>query len=128
MASRQKKVKTVADFTFLGSKIIVDGDCNHKIKMLAPWRKSYDKLDRVLKSKDITLPKTFFIVKVMFFPVVMYGCESLTIKKAECQRIDAFEPWGWRRLLRVLWTARQSNLILNDQEFRNSFLNINWKD
>ena len=75
MASRQKKVKTVADFTFLGSKIIVDGDCNHKIKMLAPWRKSCDKLDRVLKSRDITLPKTFFIVKAMVFPAVMYGCE-----------------------------------------------------
>ena len=78
-------------------------------KMLAPWKKSYDNLDSILKSRDITLPTKVQLVKAMVFPVVMYGCESWTTQKAECWRIDAFEPWCWRRLLRVPWTARRSN-------------------
>ena len=103
--------------------------CSHETKRrLLLGRKAMTNIDSILKSRDMTLPTKVHLVKAMVFPVVMYGCESLTIKKAECQRIDAFELWGWRRLLRVLWTARQSNLILNDQEFRNSFLNIHWKD
>ena len=103
-------VETVRDFIFLGSKITVDGDCSHKIKRhLLLGRKAMTKLDSILKSRDITLPKKVRLVKAMVFPVVVYGCESWTIKKAECRRIDAFELWCWRRLLRVPWTAKRSN-------------------
>ena len=102
--------ETVADFIFLGSKITADGDCSHEIKRhLLLGRKVMINLDIILKSRDITLSTKVHLVKAMFFPVVMYGCESWTIKKAECQRIDAFELWYWRRLLRVPWTARRSN-------------------
>ena len=94
-------VKTVKDFIFLSSKITADGDCSHEIKTLAPSKKSYVNLDSILKSRDTTLPTKIHLVKAMVFPVVMYGCESWTIKKAESQRIDAFELWCWRRLLRV---------------------------
>ena len=105
-----KKMETVADFIFLGSKITADGDCSHKIKRhLLLGRKATTNLDDILKSRDITLPTKVHIVKAMVFPVVMYGYESWTIKKAEHQRIDAFELWCWRRLLRVSWTARRSN-------------------
>ena len=103
-------VETVADFIFGGSKIIADGDCSHEIKKcLLLERKVMTSLKRVLKSRDITLPTKVHLVKAMVFPVVMYGCENWTVKKAECQRIDAFELWCWRRLLRVPWTARRSN-------------------
>ena len=103
-------METVTDFIFLGSKITADGDCSHEIKRrLLFGRKAMTNLDSVLKSRDITLPTKVRLVKAMVFPVVMYGCESLTIKKAECQRIDAFELWCWRRLLRVPWAARKSN-------------------
>ena len=95
---------------FLGSKITADGDCSHEIKRRLPLgRKIMTNLDSILKSRDITLPTKVHLVKAMFFPVVMYGCESWTVKKAERQRIDAFELWCWRRLLRVPWTARRSN-------------------
>ena len=95
-------METVADFIFLESKIIADGNCSHKIKRhLLLGRKAMTKLDSVLKSRDITLPTTGCIVKAMVFPIVMYGCESWTMNKPECQRIDAFELWYWRRLLRV---------------------------
>ena len=95
---------------FLDSKITADGDCSHEIKRcLLPGRKVTTNLDSILKSRDITLPTEVCLVKAMVFPVVMYGCESWTIKKAECQRIDAFELWCWRRLLRVPWSARRSN-------------------
>ena len=103
-------VETVSDFIFLGSKITADGDCSHEIKRcLLLGRKVMTNLDSILKSRDITLPTKVHLVKAMVFPVVMYGCESWTVKKAECQRIDAFELWCWRRLLRVPWTARRSN-------------------
>ena len=103
-------VKTVADFIFGGSKITADGDCSHEIKrLLLLVRKVMTNLDGILKSRDITLPIKVCLVKAMVFPVVMYGCESWTIKKAEHQKIDAFELWCWRRLLRVHWTARRSN-------------------
>ena len=103
-------VETVADFIFLGSKITADGDCSHEIKRrLLLGRKVTTNLDSVLKSRVSTLPTKVHLVKAMFFPVVTYGCESWTVKKAECQRIDAFELWYWRRLLRVPWTARRSN-------------------
>ena len=103
-------VETVTDFLFLGSKITADGDCNHEIKRcLLPRRKSMTNLDSMLKGRDITLTTKVHLVKPMVFPVVMYGCESWTTKKAEHQRIDAFELWCWRRLLRVPWTARRSN-------------------
>ena len=103
-------VETVADFIFGGSKITADGDCSHEIKRrLLLGRKVMTNLVRILKSRDITLPTKVHLVKAMVFPVVMYGCESWTIKKAEHQRIDAFELWCWRRLLRVPWTARRSN-------------------
>ena len=103
-------VETVADFILGGSKITVDGDCGHQIKRcLLLGRKVMINLDSILKSRDITLPTKVFLVKAVVFPVVMYGCESWTIKKAEHQRIDAFEVWCWRRLLRVPWTARRSN-------------------
>ena len=103
-------VETVADFIFLGSKITADGDCSHEIKTcFLPGRKVMTNLDSIFKSRDITLPTKVHLVKAMVFPVVMYGCESWTIKKAERQRIDAFEQWCWRRLLRVLWIAKRSN-------------------
>ena len=103
-------VETVADLIFLGSKITADGDCSHEIKRhLLLGRKVMTNLDSILKSRDITLPKKVHLVKAMVFPVVMYGCESWTIKTADHRRIDAFELWCWRRLLRVPWTARRSN-------------------
>ena len=103
-------VETVSDFIFGGSKITADGDCSHEIKRrLLLGRKVLTNLDSIFKSRDITLPTKVRLVKAMVFPMVMYGCESWTIKKAERQRIDAFELWCWRRLLRVPWTARRSN-------------------
>ena len=103
-------METVADFIFLGSKMTTDGDCIHEIKRhLLLGRKAMTNLDSILESRDITLLAKVLLVKAMFFPVVMYGCESWTIKEAECRRIDAFELWCWRRLLRVPWTARRSN-------------------
>ena len=103
-------VQTVSDFIFGGSKITVDGDCSHKIKRcLLLGRKVMINLDSILKSGDITLSAKVYLVKAMVFPVVMYGCESWTVKKAECRRIDAFEVWCWRRLLRVPGTARRFN-------------------
>ena len=113
ITSRQidgKTVETVADFIFLGSKITADGDCSHEIKRrLLLGRKVRTNLDSILKSRNITFSTKVHLVKAMVFPGVMYGCESWTIKKAEHQRIDAFELWCWRRLLRVPWTARRSN-------------------
>ena len=106
-------VKTVTDFILGGFKITADGDCSHKIKrFLLLGRKAMTNLDSLLKSRDITLPTKVHLVKAVVFPVVMYGCESWTIKKPECRRIDAFELWCWRRLLRVLWTARRSNQFI----------------
>ena len=103
-------VERVSDFLFGGSKITADGDCSHEIKRhLLLGRKVMTNLDSIFKSRDITLPTKVWLVKAMVFPIVMYGGESWTIKKAECQRIDAFELWCWRRLLRVPWTARRSN-------------------
>ena len=103
-------VETVAAFILGGSKITADGDCSHEIKTcLLLERTVMTKLDSILKSRDMTGPTKVRLVKAMVFPAVMYGCESWTVKKAECQRIDAFELWCWRRLLRVLWTARRSN-------------------
>ena len=110
-------VETVSDFIFWGSKITADGDCSHEIeRRLLLGRKVMTNLDIVLKSRDITLPTKVHLVKAMVFPVVMYGRESWSVKKAEHRRIDAFELWCWRRLLRVPWTARRS------------VLNIHWKD
>ena len=103
-------VETVSDFVFLGSKITADGDCSHEIKRrLLFGRKVMTNLESILKSRDITLPAKVHLVKAMVFPVVMYGCESWTIKKAESRIIDAFELWCWRKFLRVPWTARRSN-------------------
>ena len=103
-------METVTDFIFLGSKITADGDCSHEIKRrLLLRRKAMTKLDSMLKRRNITLLTKVHLVKAMVFPVVVYGCESWTIKKAEHQRIDAFELWCWRRLFRVPWTARRSN-------------------
>ena len=103
-------METVTDFMLGGSKITVDGDCSLEIKRCMLFRrKVMTNLDSILKSRDITLPMNVLLSKAMVFPVVMYGCESWTIKKAECQRIDAFELWCWSRLLRVPWTARRSN-------------------
>ena len=105
-----ERVQTVTDFIFFSFKITADGDCSHEIKRcLLLGRKVMTKLDSILKSGDITLPTKIHLVKAMVFPVVMYGCESWTIKKAECGRTDAFELWCWRRLARVPWTARRSN-------------------
>ena len=110
MGIDEEIVETVADFILGGSKVTADGDYSHEIKrVLLLGRKVMTNLDSILKSRDITLPTKVHLVKAMVFPVVMYGCESWTIKKAECQRIDAFELWCWRRLLRVPWTARRSN-------------------
>ena len=103
-------VETVSDFIFWGSKITADGDFSHEIKrLLLLGRKVMTNLDSILKSRDITLPIKVLLVKAVVFPVVMYGCESWTVKKAERQKIDAFELWCWRRLLRVPWTSRRSN-------------------
>ena len=102
-------VEPVSDFIFLGSKITADGDCSHEIKRrLLLGRKVMTNLDSIFKSRDITLSTKVRLVKAMVYPVVMYGCESWTVKKAECQKIDTFELWCWRRLLRVPWTARRS--------------------
>ena len=106
-------VETVTDFMFLGSKITADGDCSHEIKRcLLLGRKTMTNLDSILKARDITLPTKVCLVKAMVFPVVMCGCESWIIKKAKHQRIDVFELWCWRRLLRVPWTARRSNQLI----------------
>ena len=118
-------VETVSDFILGGSKITAGGDCSHEIKRrLLLGRKVMMNLDSILKSRAIILPTKVHLVKAMVFLVVMYGCESWTIKKAECQRIDAFELWCWRRLLRVPWTARRSNRSI----LKESVLNIYWKD
>ena len=113
ITSRQidgETMETMRDFIWEGSKITADGDCSHEIKRrLLLGRRVMTNLDSILKSRDITLPTKVHLVRAMDFPVVMYGCESWTIKKAECQRIDAFELWYWRRLLTVPWTARRSN-------------------
>ena len=106
-------VETVSDFIFLGSKIAADGDCSHEIKRhLLRGKKLMTNLDSILKSRDITLQTKVRLVKAMVFPVVMCGCESWTVKKPERRRIDAFELWSWRRLLRLLWTARRSNQVI----------------
>ena len=108
-------MEIVTDFIFLGSKITADGDCSHEIKRhLLLGRKAMTNLDSIIKSRDITLPTKVHLVKAMVFPVVMYACESWTIKKAEHRRIDAFELWCWRRLLRVPWTARSNQSILKE--------------
>ena len=109
----REKIETVKDFIWGGSKITADGDCSHEIKRcLLLGRKTMANLDSILKSRVIILPTNVHLVEAMVFPVVMYGCESWTIKKAECQRTDVFELWYWRRLLRVPWTARRSNLSI----------------
>ena len=106
----EKQWKHCQTLLFLGSKIIADGDCSHEIKRRTVLgRKVITNLDSIFKSRDTTLPTKVHLVKAMAFPVVMYGCESWTVKKAECRRIDAFELWWWRRLLRVPWTAKRSN-------------------
>ena len=118
-------METVTDFIFQGSKITADGDCSHEIKgHLLLGRKTMTNLDSILKSRDITLLTKVHLDKAMVFPVVMYGCESWTMKKAECQRINAFELWCRRRLLRVPWTARRSNQSI----LKRSVLNIHWRD
>ena len=110
MVYRREEVEAVTDFLLLGSKVTVDGDCSHETRRwLLLGKKAMTNLDSVLKSKNVTLLTNVCIVKVMVFPAVMYGCQSCAIKKAEHQRIDAFQLWCWRRLLRVLWTARSSN-------------------
>ena len=110
MANDEETMETVTDFIFFSSIITPDGDCSHEIKRhLLFGRKAMTNIDSILKSRDITLLTKVRLVKAMVFPVVMYGCESWTIKKAEHRRIDAFELWCWRRLLRVPWTARRSN-------------------
>jgi len=118
-------VETASDFIFWGSKITADGDCSHEIKRpLLLGRKVMTNLDSILKSRDITLPTKIRLVKAMVFPVVMYGCESWTINRAEGPKIDAFELWCWRRLLRVPWTARRSN----QSNLKRSLLGVHWKD
>ena len=110
MGNKGETVETVSDFILEDSKITADGDCSHEIKRcLLLGRKVMNNLDSILKSRDITLPTKVHLLKAMVFPVVMYGCDSWTVKKAERRRIDAFELWCWRRLLRVPWTARRSN-------------------
>ena len=118
-------VETVADFIFLGSKITTDGDCSHKIKRhLLLGRKVMTYLDSILKSRDITLSTKVRLVKAMGFPVVIYGCESWTIKNAEHRRIDAFGLWCWRRFLRVPWTAKRSSQSI----LKEISLDVHWKD
>ena len=121
-------METMTDFIFLGSKITADGDCSHEIKRrLLLGRKAMTKLDSILKSRDFTLPTKVHLVKAMVFPIVMYGCESWTIKKAKRQRIDAFELWHWRRLLRVPWRARRSNQsILKEVDLEYSLEGLCW--
>ena len=123
-----KTMETVADFILGGSKVTVNGVCSHEIKRpLLLGRKAMIILDSIFKSRDITLPTKVHLVKAMFFPVVMYGCESWTIKKAECQRIDAFELWCWRRLLRVSWAARRSRQsILKEISPEYSLEGLSW--
>ena len=118
-------METATDFLFLSSKITADGDCSHEIKRhLLLGRKAMINLDSILKSRDIILPTKVHVIKATIFPVVMYRCQSWTIKKTVCQRIDAFKLWWWRRLLRVPWTARRSNqLILKEID-----LNVHWKN
>ena len=114
-------METVADFTWVGGGSTAGGDYRHEIKRrLLLGRKAMTNLDSIVKSRDITLPKKVCLVKAMVFPVVVYGCESWTIKKAECQRIDAFDLWCWRRLLRIHWTARRSNQSILKE--------IHWRD
>ena len=128
MANRWETVETVADFIFLGSKITADGNCSHEIKRcLLLGRKAMTNLDTVLKSRDITLLAEVCIVKAMVFPVVVYKYESWTIMKAEHQRIDAFELWCWRRLLRISWTPGRSNQSIL-KEINPKERNIHWKD
>ena len=118
-------VETVSDFIFFGSKITADADCSHEIKRhLLFGRKVMTNLDSILKSRDITLSAKVHLVKAMVFPVVMYGCESWTIKKADPRKIDAFELWCWRRLLRIPWTTRRFNQYILKQ----SVLGVHWKD
>ena len=120
-------VETVTDFILGGSKITADGDCTQEIKRhLLLGRKVMTNLDSILKSRDIILPTKLFLVKAMVFPVVMYGCETWTIKKGECWRLDAFELWCWRRLLRVPWTARRSNqsILKRDQSLEGLMLKL----
>ena len=125
MAIDRETVKTVTDFIFQASKITTDGDYSHEIKRhLLVGRKVMTNLDSLLKSRDITLPTKVCLVKAVVFPVVMYGYESWTIKKAELRRIDVFELWCWRRLLRVPWTARRSNQSI----LKEISPNIHWKD
>ena len=124
MANRWETLETVRDFIFLGSEITADCDCSHEIKRrLLFGRKAVTNLDRIWKSRDITLLTKVHLVKAMLFSVVMYGFESWTIKKAECQRIDAFELWCWRRFFRVPWTSRSNQSILKEIK-----LYIHWKD
>ena len=119
------KAEFVTNFIFLGSKITANGDCSHKTKRYLPLeRKAMTNLDNILKSRDVTLLTKVHIVKVMVFPVVMYGCESWTIKKAECQRTDSFALCCWRRLLRIPWTERRFNQSI----LRRSVLGIHWKE
>ena len=118
-------VETVADFIFLDSKITADGDCSHEIKRhLLLGRKVMTNLDSILKSRDIIFPTKVHLIKAMVFPGVVYGCESWTIKKTECRKIDAFELCCWRKLLKVLWTARRSNQSI----LKKSVLGVPWKD
>ena len=118
-------METVTDFIFLGSKITAGGDCSHTIKRrLLLGKTVMTNLDSMLKSRDITLPTKIHLVQAMVFPVVMYGCESWTVKKAEPPRIDAFEQWCWRRLLRVPWTTRRSNQSI----LKRSVVGVLWKD
>ena len=125
MANRWVTVETVSDFNFLGSKITADGDFSHEIKRrLLLARKVMTNLDNIVKSRDITLPTKVHLVKAMVFPVLMFGCDSWAIRKAECIRIDAFERWCWRRLLRVPWTARRSNQSI----LKEINLGVHWKD
>ena len=110
MGNKWQSIRNNVRLYFGGSKITVDGDCSYEIKRcLLLGRKVMTNLDSILKSRDVTLPTKSCLVKAMVFPVVMYGCESWTVKKAECRRIDAFQPWSWRRLFRVPWTARRPN-------------------
>ena len=121
----KETVETVAEFIFLGSKITADGDCSHEIKRhLLLGRNVMTNPGSILKSKDITLPTKVHLVKAMVFPLVMYGCENWSIKKAEHQKIDAFELWCWRRFLRVPWTARRSNQSI----LKEISLGVHWKD
>ena len=125
MVNRWETMETVTDFIFLGSKITADGDCSHEIKRcLLLGRKAMTNLDSIFKSREITLPTKVCLVKAMVFPMVMYGCESWTSKKAEGLRIDGFELWCWGRLLRVPWTTRRSNQSV----LKKSVLTIHWKD